>query len=280
VTKDELYEQRAVSMDYRDFPAYFTDSVKADTGVVFMLVRPSIDPDPDKFLREMVVVTWRRAPAGTPGSFVLTEEANVVRDRFFLGISRKFDWAKKLRWYLQKKVELGAGSVRIVSRNNAMRPPLAPLELLRYQSGKDTDILNEYYVPMQHFVAFMDKFRQILLDNNMNVMSSTVRYVSPNDTPVLAYAPTEPVFAIIQMSNVGLDSASQAKTADVTRQLVDAAIEYGGTYYLTYQLYPTPAQLLKAYPRAREAFSRKRFYDSAETFSSKFYERYGHVQAQ
>ena len=132
-----------------------------------------------------------------------------------------------------------------------MRPPLAPLELLRYQSGKDTDILNEYYVPMQHFVPFMDKFRQILLDNDMNVMSSTVRYVSPNATPVLAYAPTEPVFAIIQMSNVGLDSASQAKTADVTRQLVDAAIEYGGTYYLTYQLYPTPAQLLQGVSRAR-----------------------------
>jgi hypothetical protein len=123
---------------------------------------------------------------------VLTEEANVARDRFFLGMSRKFDWAKKLRWHLQKKVELGAGEQRIVSRNNAMRPPLAPLELLRYQSGKDTDILNEYYVPVQNFVPFMDKFRQILLDNQMNVMSSTVRYVTPNATPVLAYAPTEP----------------------------------------------------------------------------------------
>ena len=280
VTRDELLEQHAVSMDYTEFPAYFRDSVKADTGVVFMLVRPSIDPDPDKFLREMVVVTWRRAPAGTPGSFGLTEEANVVRDRFFLGISRKFDWAKKLRWYLQQKVELGAGSVRVVSRNNAMRPPLAPLELLRYQSGKDTDILNEYYVPMGNFVPFMDKFRSILLDNDMNVMSSTVRYVSPNATPVLAYAPTEPVFAIIQMSNVGLDSASQAKTADVTRQLVDAAIEYGGTYYLTYQLYPTPAQLNRAYPRAGEAFARKRFYDPGEVFSSKFYERYGNAAAE
>ncbi len=280
VTKDELYEQHATSMDYKAFPAYFSDSIKSDPGVVLMLVRPSIDPDPDKFLREMVVVTWRRAPAGTPGSFALTEEANVTRDRFFLGISRKFNWAKKLRWWLQKKVELGAGSVRVVSRNNAMRPPLAPLELLRYQSGKDTDILNEYYVPMQHFVPFMDRFRQILLDNQMNVMSSTVRYVSPNDTPVLAYAPTEPVFAIIQMSNVGLDSASQAKTADVTRQLVDAAIEYGGTYYLTYQLYPTPAQLYRAYPRAGEAFERKRFYDPGEVFSSKFYERYGHAEGQ
>jgi len=280
VTKDELYEQRAASVDYRDFPAYFRDSVQADTGVVFMLVRPSIDPDADRFLREMVVVTWRRAPTGTPGSFGLTEEANVTRDRFFLGISRRFDWAKKLRWYLQKKVELGAGEQRIVSRNNAMRPPLAPLELLRYQSGKDTDILNEYYVPMQHFVPFMDKFRQILLDNDMNVMSSTVRFVSPNAQPVLAYAPTEPVFAIIQMSNVGLDSAAQAKTAEVTRKLVDAAIEFGGTYYLTYQLYPTPAQLYRAYPRAGEAFERKRFYDPGEVFSSKFYERYGHAEGQ
>jgi decaprenylphospho-beta-D-ribofuranose 2-oxidase len=280
VTTDELYEQRAASVDYKDFPAYFKDSVQSDTGVVFMLVRPSIDPSPDKFLREMVVVTWRRAPAGAQGSFVLTEEANVARDRFFLGMSRKFDWAKKLRWHLQKKVELGAGEQRIVSRNNAMRPPLAPLELLRYQSGKDTDILNEYYVPVQNFVPFMDKFRQILLDNQMNVMSSTVRYVTPNTTPVLAYAPTEPVFAIIQMSNVGLDSASQAKTADVTRQLVDAAIEFGGTYYLTYQLYPTPAQLYRAYPRAGEAFERKRFYDPGEVFSSKFYERYGHAEGQ
>ena len=280
VTRDELYEQRAVSLDYKDFPAYFADSVKADPAVVFMLVRPSIDPSRDKFLQEMVVVTWRRAPAGTRASFALTEEANVVRDRFFLGISRKFDWAKKLRWWLQKKVELGAGSVRVMSRNNAMRPPLAPLELLRYQSGRDTDILNEYYVPVPNFVPFMDKFRAILLDNHMNVMSSTVRWVSPNATPVLAYAPTEPVFAIIQMSNVGLDSASQARTADVTRQLVDAAIEFGGTYYLTYQLYPTPAQLYRAYPRAGEAFERKRFYDSSETFSSKFYERYGHAEAQ
>ena len=46
VTRDELYEQRAASVDYKDFPAYFRDSVQADTGVVFMLVRPSIDPDP------------------------------------------------------------------------------------------------------------------------------------------------------------------------------------------------------------------------------------------
>ena len=281
VTRDELYEQRAVSMDYREFPGYFARNIKPDSDVVLMLARPSIDPNPDSFLREVVVVTWRRAgPGGRGGrgSFGLTEEAHVWRDRFFFGLSRRFDWAKSLRWRLQKKVELGAGEARIVSRNNAMRPPLAPLEFLEYHSRRDTDIIQEYYVPIENFVPFMDRFREILVGGKMNVLSSTVRYVTPNATPALAYAPRRPAFAIIQMSNVGLSPDAQARAEAVTRQLVDAALEQGGTYYLTYQLYPTADQLHRAYPNARRAFARKRFYDPDETFTNQFYERYGHTE--
>ncbi len=278
VTRDELYEQQAVSMDYREFPGYFARHIQPDSGVVLMLARPSIDPSPDSFLRELVVVTWRRARPGRPGRFDLTEEAHVWRDRFFFGLSRRFDWAKSLRWRLQKRVELGAGEARIVSRNNAMRPPLAPLEFLTYRSNRDTDIIQEYYVPVENFVPFMDRFREILVAGKMNVLSSTVRYVTPNATPALAYAPRRAVFAIIQMSNVGLSADEQTHAATVTRQLVDAALEHGGTYYLTYQLYPTADQLQRAYPNARHAFERKRFYDPDEIFTSQFYERYGHTE--
>ncbi|MFN2571327.1 MAG: FAD-binding oxidoreductase [Gemmatimonadales bacterium] len=274
---DELYEQQATIVDYKDFPTYFAEHLQTDTGVVFMLARPSIDPDSASFLREMAVVTWRHAPRGTNGSFTLTEEAHVVRDRFFLGLSRRFDWAKRLRWRLQKKIELGAGERRVMSRNNAMRPPLAPLELLTYGSRRNTDIIQEYYIPVEHFVEFLDRFRAILREGRMNVISSTVRYVTPNATPMLAYAPARPAFAIIHMSNVGLDSTAQARARDVTRRIVDAAIELGGTYYLTYQLYPTPEQLRRAYPNAQRAFERKRFYDPAELFTSQFYEMYGHA---
>jgi FAD/FMN-containing dehydrogenase len=275
VVPDELYEQQATIVDYKDFPAYFAEHIETDTGLVLLLARPSIDPDSAAFLREMAVVTWRHAPAGTTASFALTEEQNVLRDRFFLGLSRRFDWAKRLRWKLQKSIELGAGERRVMSRNNAMRPPLAPLELLTYHSRRDTDILQEFFIPVEHFVAFMDRFRAILRAGDMNVVSATVRYVTANATPTLAYAPARPVFAVIHMSNVGLDSASQAHTRDVTRQLVDAALEVGGTYYLTYQLYPTAEQLHRAYPGARRAFERKRFYDPDELFTSQFYEAYG-----
>lgn len=277
VTRDELYVQQATSMPYTDFPAYFAQSVRPDTGIALMLVRPSIDPAPESFLKELVVVTWRRAPAGTRADVALTEEAHVRRDRLALGLSRTFDWAKALRWTLQKRVELGTGSTRVMSRNNAMRPPLAPLELLEYHSSRDTDIIQEYYVPVPHFVPFMDRFREILQQGDMNVLSSTVRYVDADSTTTLAYAPSVPTFAIIQMSNVGFSAAEQAKAARVTQQLVDAALEFGGTYYLTYQLYPTPAQLHRAYPKAAHAFARKRFYDPEERFSSRFYETYGHT---
>jgi decaprenylphospho-beta-D-ribofuranose 2-oxidase len=283
VTPDELYQQQAISLDYAAFPKYFTQRIKSDRGIALMLVRPSIDPDPGSFLRELVVVTWRRAGAGSTATdsstmFQLTEEAHVWRDRFFLGLSRRFDWAKSLRWSLQKQVELGAGESRVVSRNNAMRPPLAPLELLQYHSSHDTDIIQEYYVPVENFVPFMDRFREILVAGRMNVLSSTVRYVAPNATPVLAYAPHREAFAIIQMSNVGLSAEAQAHAQAVTRQLVDAAIQNGGTYYLTYQLYPSAEQLHRAYPNAHRAFERKRFYDPEETFTSQFYEKYGHPQ--
>jgi FAD/FMN-containing dehydrogenase len=276
VTRDELYEQSAVSMDYTRFPAYFAGQIKSDSTIVLMLARPSIDPDPASFLRELVVVTWRRAGANRSGHFALTEEAHVWRDKFFFGLSRRFDWAKSLRWKLQKRVELGAGEARVVSRNNSMRPPLAPLELLDYRSQRNSDIIQEYFVPVENFVPFMDRFREILQTGRMNVLSSTVRYVTPNATPALAYAPRHPAFAIIQMSNVELSPEGQARAAAVTQRLVDAAIENGGTYYLTYQLYPTPEQFHRAYPNARHAFERKRFYDPEELFTSQFYQKYGH----
>ena len=279
VTRDELYEQVTVSIDYTEFPTYFAQQ-KADSDVILMLARPSIDPNPDAFLRELAVVTWRRASVGQSASFELGEEKNVLRDKFFFALSRQFDWAKSLRWMLQKSVELGAGESRIVSRNNAMRPPLAPLELLDYSSSRDTDIIQEYYIPVERFVPFMDRFREILVAGEVNVLSSTVRYVTPNSTPALAYAPSGDVFAIIQMSNVGLSAGAQAHAEAVTRELVEAALEHGGTYYLTYQLYPTPEQLHRAYPNAGHAFERKRFYDPNEMFTSRFYERYGHTNAR
>src|SRR6266516_665450 len=277
LTDDVVFERRAVVMDYRDFPDYFAKHIRADPTLGLMMVRPSISPT--TFLRELVVTTWHVTDKTAEGGSIHTlgVERHVLRDRFFFDLSRRFDWAKSLRWYFQRKIESSPGRTQLISRNNAMRPPETPLEFLDYYSTRRTDIIQEYYVPVRHFTAFLDEFRRILTDGHMNVVSSTIRYVKANDETYLAYAPREDAFAIIQMSNVGLSQREQRHTQAVTQQLVDAALRFGGTYYLTYQLYPTREQLRKAYPNAEYVFGRKRFYDPAERFMSKFYEKYGMI---
>jgi FAD/FMN-containing dehydrogenase len=67
------------------------------------------------------------------------------------------------------------------------------------------------------------------------------------------------------------DAEMQAMTVD----LVDAALQAGGRYYLPYRLHATPAQFLRAYPQANEFFSLKRRYDPQERFQNQFYRKYG-----
>jgi len=273
VVEDELYERRAEVLDYHDFPAYFEGLLRRKSEVALMLARPSIDPK--SFLREMIVTTWNRTSRPEPpGLRELTEEQGVLFTRFFFGLSSDFDWAKSLRWSLQKRIESSPGKTVLITRNNSMRPPAAAVDFLYHENATTTDIIQEYYVPTHAFVPFMDEFRRILVDGKMDVISSTVRYVRANDETYLAYAPHEDAFAIIQMSTVGLDRESQDHAERVTQQLVDAALRFGGSYYLTYQLYPTADQLRRAYPNAPLVFRKKRELDPGELFSNHFYEKY------
>ncbi|HTR18757.1 MAG TPA: FAD-binding oxidoreductase [Candidatus Paceibacterota bacterium] len=274
LTDDDVYAHQSVVLNYKDFPAYFDEYIRSDPNVSMMLVRPSIDPRPDKFMEDLVVSTWVNATTTPPADVhVLGHEENVLRDKFFFGLSRKFDWAKELRWWLQEKL-IEEGGPALISRNNAMRPPETPLEFLDYYSSTDTDIIQEYFVPEKNFVPFMDEFRQILLDGHMNVISSTIRYVKANDETYLSYMPKEDGFSVIQMSNVGLSKDAQAHAEAVTQQLVDLAIKYDGSYYLTYQLYPTKKQMYEAYPNAPYVFQQKFVYDPESLFDSEFYEKY------
>ena len=170
-------------------------------------------------------------------------------------------WPDSQEFLNRELTGISAEARRKITRNNAMRPPETPLAFLDYYARDRTDIIQEYFVPTRNFVAFMDAFRTILADGRMDVISSTIRFVRKNDEVALAYAPKEDCFAIIQMSNVGLSSQDQEHAARVTQELVDAAIRYGGTYYLTYQLYPTPEQMRRAYPKTDSVFERKRHYD-------------------
>lgn len=267
VVADVLYERRIVDMDYRAYPEYFRDRVLGRDDIGLHSARLSIAPG-DRFLKEMYASEYTTIAGDATEP--LTVEKNVRRDRFFLALSRRYDWGKRLRWYLQRTIQDPPDEVKVVSRNNAMRPPIA---FLSYRSDDDTDILQEYFVPPNSFPGFVDGMRDIMQEEKINLLHATVRYVRRSDECFLTYAPDDR-FAVVLYMNIDTSAAGIEHARGWTQRLVDLALTHGGTYYLVYQGFPTVAQSRRAYPRLDEFFAHKRAYDPQMMFMSHFYERY------
>ena len=64
----------------------------------------------------------------------------------------------------------------------------------------------------------------------------------------------------------------------ITQDLIDAAIENDGRYYLPYRMHATHDQFHQAYPQADKFFALKRKYDPGELFQNLFYVKYGGME--
>ena len=60
----------------------------------------------------------------------------------------------------------------------------------------------------------------------------------------------------------------------MTRELVDAAIATGGSFYLPYRLHATNDQLRRAYPAWNTAMQAKDRYDPKHIFRNGLYDTY------
>lgn len=267
VTRNVLCERRIAVMDYQDYPAYFKQRIRGNPKIALESARLSIVPG-GGFLRDLYSTEHHEIEGACDQALV--DESNVARDRFIFGLSRRWDWGKSLRWFLQTRVSERPGSKEIISRNNAMRPPI---EFLDYHSDRGADILQEYFVPLDSLVAFIDDARAVLEANHVNLLHDAIRYVPKNTEAFLSYA-TEEMFAVVLYIHMETSEEGITRAERWTRSLVDAALSHGGTYYLVYQRFPTEEQLRRAYPRADSFFAKKREHDPAGLFSNKFYEEY------
>ena len=67
-------------------------------------------------------------------------------------------------------------------------------------------------------------------------------------------------------------------TMGLTR-LIDRAIEYGGSYFLTYHRWADRRQVETCYPQMADFIKLKKHYDPHEMFQSDWYRHYRHMFA-
>jgi decaprenylphospho-beta-D-ribofuranose 2-oxidase len=204
LTDNVVYEKRTVELDYGDYLAFFKREVRGNPEVGLHYAWPSIASE--GYLRTLLVSTYYRSNREAEGIFALKEERFIPITRFFLSLSRKGQAGKDLRWALQRQLGDRPGSSKLVSRNNAMRPEVLFLE---YDSPTDTDILQEYFVPMERIASFVDALRTTVDAHKVNLLSATIRYVPGNGEAFLSYAPQDS-FAVVLYINQELSDRGRA----------------------------------------------------------------------
>ncbi len=136
-----------------------------------------------------------------------------------------------------------------------------------------TFVLEEYFVPVERFDDFVPPMRSIFRRHHVSVLNVSIRHARPDSETLLSWAPRE-VFAFVVYYKQNTDTASQREVGNWTRELVEAALRVGGSYYLPYQLHATRSQFLRAYPRAPEFFALKKRLDPTNKFRNMLWDKY------
>jgi FAD/FMN-containing dehydrogenase len=223
--------------------------------------------DGKRFLREALLVTLRpvagTAPSVASGGLMVAVSREVFRAQV------GSDSAKRARWYAETVAGPKASS-GIASRNRLLNEPVANL------AGRDrtrTDILHEYFLPAEGLEPFLAACRAAIPASRQDLLNVTLRYVMEDRASVLRYAPAPRVAAVMLFSQ-RMTRADDDDMAALTRRLIDAAHEAGGSFYLPYRLHAARAQVARAYPRLEEFVTRKREHDPGLLFRNTMWDGY------
>jgi FAD/FMN-containing dehydrogenase len=284
VTENKLFRRDISYIDYKEFPAHYAQAIKNNSQYGLFFGRLSVAPN--SYLQDMVLYAYERQPETANTSPTLIPEENSWVNRLVINFSKRGPIGRWTRWMLEKYIEprfhqcasrnqlMSQRESCIVARNQEMYNSTYYLK----NRLRDTDILQEYFVSPENFVAFTDGLREIVGRNHANLLNVTVRVVPQDNDSVLAYA-REDMFAFVLYFNQKFTDKESEQLAQTTRELIDLATSLNGTFYLPYQLHYSAEQLRAAYPRVDEFFALKKKYDPDGLLSNTWYSKYAGASA-
>ncbi|HEU5196523.1 MAG TPA: FAD-binding oxidoreductase [Methylomirabilota bacterium] len=237
----------------------------ADSAVRMAYGRLAVDSA--RFLREALLITFRPT-AGTPPP-ATSGGAMVFLSREVFRAQIGSDRGKRARWYAET-VAAPKTSSGIASRNRLLNEPVANL------AGRDrtrTDILHEYFLPPENLEGFLAACRSVIPLSRQDLLNVTLRYVQEDPVSVLAYA-RGPRVAAVMLFSQKMTRADEEDMAAMTRRLIDAALDAGGSFYLPYRLHARREQVRRAYPRVEEFAAAKRKHDPGLLFQNAMWKGY------
>lgn len=252
----------------------------ADPSIGLMYTH--ISTAPGSLLDEALIYTYHRTDEAGAERAPLSEVGSVKFRRLTVNLAKRSNAFRSFKWWAEKNLEhrfeactvtraqaMQDGEACLVSRNDPMHDSVP---YLRNALKNDTDILQEYFVPRERLLTFVDGLRSVVRKHDANLLNASVRVVD-QEANRLSYAP-EPAYSVVLYFNQRTDSDGNARMARLTSDLIDLTHAQGGRFFLPYQLHYSPEQLERAYPEIRDFYAEKRKWDPEGRFSNTWYERY------
>jgi FAD/FMN-containing dehydrogenase len=136
-----------------------------------------------------------------------------------------------------------------------------------------TYALQEYFVPVRHFVSFAQELAQIIRHHRARVLNVSVRHSPADEDAIMAWA-REEVFSFVVYFKQDVDPQTIERVGAWTRDLVAAALKHEGSYYLPYQLHASRAQFDAAYPQKAQFKQVKSRFDPMGRMTNELWKEY------
>lgn len=255
-------ERTVERLTVAEYPAWWAANIDADVVMHHAVIYPgaytTIAAEVSKRTDKPVTVPDRLAPMGEPNAFQRSLLSFVTHAPFGAALHEAYD-------------PLIGAEPEVVWRNFEAAGDAYGLE--PRSRRRTTYALQEYFVPTARFEHFASRMAQILRDADANVLNVAIRHTRTDGETLLSWA-REDVFSFVLYYAQGTTRQARTAVGEWTRQLVDAALAEGGSYYLPYQIHATRDQFLAAYPQAQDYFAVKRRVDPQYKFRNRLWEAY------
>ena len=265
LTDDVRVERQTVVMPLKAYRAYFMAKVRNNPAVIFH----NADLYPTAFNTVRISSYVQTSKALTVPEHLHPANEDFSTDRRMMRMIADWPGGKWIRQHLADPWMFRDD--RVEWRNYEASYDVGELEPA--SRVKSTYVLQEYFIPVDHLEAFVPRMASILNRHHVNAINVSIRYSRPDPGTLLAWARSE-VFAYVLYYKQGTSDADRQAVGAWTRELINAAIREGGTYYLPYQIWATPEQFRAAYPNAERLFNLKRRVDPTNKFRNRLLNAY------
>lgn len=258
-------ERTVEAVALRDYPAWFEREVRAANGC--LLHNADLAPP---WFDEASAVSWRRSdkPLTVAARLVPRNQSYRLEQGMLWAVTELPNGEALQRKYIRPALFDGP---EVVWLNYEASLDLRSLEPASRRAS--SYVLQEYFIPTRHFLVFATEMAQIIRKHQAKVLNVSIRHSPPDQVSMLPWA-REEVFSFVIYYKQRTDSQALEDTGRWTRDMIDAALKCGGTYYLPYQLHATRAQFAAAYPQADVFRAVKRTVDPQGRLSNALWQRY------